>query len=268
MDARFKLANGRIAEAGLRGEIEAAKFATVAARRVVVSVADVCDAPRGNRMCQAVSGSCFEVLETRDGWCFGRRARDGYVGYMRENQLGDWVAPSDWVTARNSHVYQEPDIKSRDIAPLSFGAELTVARRSAGFVALTGGGFVPAQHVAPIRGDYVDTAQQFIGTPYLWGGNSGVGIDCSGLVQVSLWAQGIAAPRDSDLQRAQLGKSVPSPRRGDLIFWRGHVAIMVDDNTILHANAHHMAVAIEPYDAAVMRIAQKEFGEVLDIKRL
>jgi cell wall-associated NlpC family hydrolase len=130
---------------------------------------------------------------------------------------------------------------------------------------------VPRAHLAPVAGDFVAQAERFLGAPYLWGGRSARGIDCSALVQLALLAAGREAPRDSDMQAALLGTELPARaalRRGDLVFWKGHVGIMRDRDTLIHANAHHMAVAAEPFGPAAARIAAAGGGPVTGRRRL
>ena len=153
------------------------------------------------------------------------------------------------MTALASHRYAAPRLKARATAELPFLADLDVSGETRGFAALRGGGFTPVQHFAALTADFVDVAARFIGAPYLWGGRSARGLDCSALIQLALMATGTAAPRDSDMQAALLGRGLgpeTAARRGDLIFWRGHVGLLIDPATLLHANAHHMMVAVEP----------------------
>jgi len=160
---------------------------------------------------------------------------------------------------------------------LPMNALLSVIGGDDRFAALQGGVFVVARHLAAIdrpARDFVEIAERFIGTPYLWGGCTRIGIDCSGLVQTSLLAANIAAPRDSDMQRDELGdpiKILPeldNLRRGDLVFWNGHVGVMIDSVMLVHSNAHHMMVVTEPLPEAAVRIAKAGGGEITSIKRL
>lgn len=271
-DRRTHLANNRVAHVSLRKHLNVAHFVEVAARQVSVPVADLCAAPRGSRDAQLLMGAGFEVLETRDGWCFGRAVADGYVGYVQASSLEEAIAPTHWVTARNSHIYSGASVKAPDRAALSFGSSLTVSTESDGFFELSRGGFVPVQHVSPIEKrmeDAAKTSLNFVGIPYLWGGNNVLGIDCSGLVQACLFATGRACPRDSDQQEAFFTRDVMMEdlRRGDLVFWRGHVAMMLNEREMIHANAHHMSVEIEPLGVARQRIGAREFGEITAMKR-
>jgi cell wall-associated NlpC family hydrolase len=183
------------------------------------------------------------------------------VGYLPANALiAPGAAATHRVIAPRTFLYHEPDIKTPPVMPLSFGSLITVAREEKGF-SFTGRGAIFSRHLAPLSrfdSDFAATAQKFIGTPYLWGGRTSLGLDCSALVQLSLEAAGIKCPRDSDMQEQALGDPVPLEklRRGDLVFWKGHVAIACDSDTLVHANAFHMAVAVEPLADAVERIAK------------
>jgi hypothetical protein len=180
------------------------------------------------------------------------------------------------VTALRTFVFPGPSIKLPPTETLSFGCQLAVERMDETFAIIAGGGHVPALHLAPVvtmESDFVAVAEQFVGTPYLWGGKTSLGFDCSGLLQIALGACGIPCPRDSDMQEHALGSALAHPhdlaqlRRGDLVFWKGHVAIVHDAATLLHANAHHMAVAIEPIAPAIERIRAIS-GDVTSVRRL
>ncbi|MGH1453877.1 MAG: C40 family peptidase [Paracoccaceae bacterium] len=271
-DRRITPFNGRVAAERLRGRVEAAQFTKGAARLLSVPVADLLRAPHGPRERQLLMGESVTVYESRDGWAYVEAARDGFCGYLRDEQLEERLPPTHWVRAPASHLYSEADFKRPERAGLSFGARLRVTA-SAGRFAETEDGFVPAAHIAPldeVMGDPVAVAALFLGTPYLWGGNTRAGIDCSGLVQGALLACGHACPGDSDLQERALGDALPDGaelRRGDLMFWRGHVAWVVGEGQILHANAHHMAVAFEGLEAALARIAAQGDGAVTSVRR-
>ncbi|WP_290737120.1 NlpC/P60 family protein [Amaricoccus sp.] len=228
--------------------------------------------PTAGLATQLLHGEAFTVYEMRDdGLAWGQAEADGYVGYVAAAGLG---APAPGrarrVSAIWSHRYAAPAVKARVIGELPFLAEVAAEGEGEGFVALADDGFVPAAHLAPLAGDAVDAAMRFLGAPYLWGGRSARGLDCSALVQLSHMAAGVPAPRDSDMQAALLGVDLPADapaRRGDLVFWRGHVGMMVDAETLLHANAHHMAVALEPLAAAVARIEAGGGGSVTGRRR-
>ena len=175
-------------------------------------------------------------------------------------------------SALRTLVFPAPSFKLPLSGALPLGSRVAVARMEGRFAVTASGGYVPAQHLAPVDSrepDFVAVAERFLGTPYLWGGKTSLGLDCSGLVQVALTACGIACPRDTYMQVTALGEAVADGirRRGDLIFWKGHVAIARDEITMIHANVFHMAVAIEPIDDAIARIRQKD-GDVTSVRRL
>ena len=266
-DPRLTPSNGRVADSGWEDRVEAQDFVAGSWAAVISPLTDLRQSPEGPRERQLLLGERFLVLEIRDGWAFGRADRDSYVGYVLARDLGEESVATHLVSVRSSHLYPEANIRSPEIAALSFGSRLTIIHEQRTFFETSGGVFVPKPHLRPIFHpfrDPVTVAQLFFGTPYLWGGNSAFGIDCSGLVQAALLACGIACPGDSDLQAA-LGNTVPDDApmvRGDLIFWRGHVAMVVDDQTLIHANAHHMAVAYEPIKSAMARIEAQGGGAV------
>lgn len=231
------------------------------------------DAPGGRVDKDLLFGEPVTVIEQHEGSSFLRSDVDAYVGYAESAALGPRRDATHRVTSALSHFYDVPDIKSPALGHLSFGSLLQGGPHEGTFLE-TPQGWVPVQHVTPLTtplNDPAEVAERLIGTPYLWGGNTGWGIDCSGLIQQALLTTGRACPRDSDMQVSSLGTVLPEDaplQRTDLIFWRGHVGMMLDDIRLIHANAHHMAVAVEPVSQAIARIAQAEFGEVRARKRL
>jgi len=242
-------------------------------KTVGMSVVDLRVNPKGKRDRQLVYGEHFHVLETNQGWSYGFAQKDGYTGYVLSSQLNEPQAPTHFVTARSSHIYPEPNFKSEEIMPLSFGARLTVVGEQGEFAELSSGQFLPQMHIDPIDhlfDDPIEVADRFLGVPYLWGGNSIWGLDCSGLVQAALNACGVECAGDADLQEASVGEIIGDNvrcERGDLFFWKGHVALVRDENTLLHANAHHMLVVNEPLSDAINRINAQGDGEVTSRRR-
>ncbi|HAR53089.1 NlpC/P60 family protein [Roseovarius nubinhibens] len=275
MDRRRHFANDRVAHASLLGQVAAERFAEGTAMRVVAPVLSLYAYPHAPRVeRQVLFGQRVTHLETREGWAFLRDEGNGHVGYARADGLAGWARPTHRVQVARTLVFAAPDIKCAGPVPLSLGSQLCVVGEAGRFVQLLDGRYALAAHLAPVEeqeSDPVSVAERLLGTPYLWGGNSGFGIDCSGLVQAGLAACGRACPGDSDMQAAELGQSLDEGaemQRGDLVFWKGHVGMMADSVTLLHANAHHMAVAYEPLRAAIARIAAQGEGPVTARKRL
>lgn len=273
MDRRLTPANGRVAAARLEGEVEACRFTEGEPRRVTVPVADLLAAPGGKRDRQLLMGAEVRLYETRSGWAFVEAETDGYVGYLPEGHIGAPVEATHWVSAAASHLYDAPDLKTPARALLSLGSRLQVSGTEGRF-SRTPDGWVATAHLTPVSEratDPVEIAARLIGSPYLWGGNARSGIDCSGLVQVACHACGLPCPGDSDQQEQALGQALDPEatlRRGDLLFWKGHVAWVSDADTLLHANAHHMAVAFEPLAEAIRRIEAQGDGPVTGRRRI
>jgi cell wall-associated NlpC family hydrolase len=279
-DPRVTPARPDLAAKHLEGQVEAERFVEAELCEVFDARAPVRREPVPDAALEteALKGERVSVYETTsEGWCWCQLESDGYVGWIPANALTTAVTqPTMKVRALSTFVFPVPDIKAPPVEALPLGARIAVARIEGNFAITAQGGFIPARHLAPIdtfESDYVAVAERFVDAPYLWGGKTHLGIDCSGLVQVAAAACGIACPRDSDMQENALGDTVSvlgalsMPQRGDIIFWPRHVALVRDRKTIIHANAYHMAVAIEPLDQAIARI-KAAGSEVTSVRRV
>ena len=273
-DPRTTPANGRVAHVSLKGHMTADRFVEGRLTTVQQPMANILASPDGARDSQLLFGERFLVLETRDGWAFGQAERDNYVGYVQAGALTEPVDTTHWVTAPATHLYPRPDLKAPPDVSIFFGAQVQVTNQRDEYLRIQTGHWVPKSHLQPLKArfdDPVGVADLFLGTPYLWGGSSRWGIDCSGLVQAALIACGIPCPRDTDQQLEALGDDLPRGEplvRGDIVFWSGHIGFMANDRMLLHANAHHMAVAYEPLREAAARIEEKGEGPVVARRRL
>jgi cell wall-associated NlpC family hydrolase len=238
--------------------------------RITAPLAALCREPMGARDRQLIHGDPVTVLNEAAGWSYVRSEKDGYVGHVETRHLGPVEEATHKVIAPATHAYAAADLKSGEVAALTFGSRLRVTGGTDRF-AETPIGFVPRVHLVPVdhqESDPAAVAARFLGTPYLWGGNSRAGIDCSGLVQAALLACGIPCPGDSDMQQALGVDATGNWLRNDLLFWKGHVALVGDPATMIHANAHAMAVTYEPIEAALARIEAAGDGPLTAHRRL
>jgi hypothetical protein len=274
LDPRLTLARPDLAAGDLEGRLEARRFERPRRMQVAVPAAAIRREPRpdAEQLDQVLLGERFDVLEIRDGYAWGQAVRDGYVGHLAFGALvPEGAPPTHWVRVPLTYGFELPTIKSRPTGPISLNSLVTVTAREGRLVQCDAGFWLPEPHLSPlgdVAGDPAEIAEAHLGAAYLWGGREGCGIDCSGLILQSLLACGRACPRDSDLQQA-LGAPVAAGdlERGDLVFWKGHVAILVDGVRIIHANAHHMAVAQEPLREAIKRIRDSGGGDPTAYRR-
>ncbi len=278
-DPRLTPARPDLAAKYLEGKLKAARYVAGEQFEVSDAIAPLREAPSVDAMLltQALKGERVTIYDRNDeGWAWGQLNSDGYVGWLPDRALAKpGAAATHRITGLRTFAFPGPSIKLPPVATLVMGSMITVTREQGPFAVSRDGWYLPLPHVGPIdrhADDFVAVAEEFVGTPYLWGGKSSFGIDCSGLVQVSLNAAGTGCPRDSDMQRDGLGRTLnPAEskklRRGDLMFWNGHVAIVRDALTIVHANAHHMATVVEDTGEAIARI-KAAGSEITAIKRL
>ncbi|TPM01134.1 NlpC/P60 family protein [Mesorhizobium sp. B2-3-11] len=269
-DPRLHAFRSDLADARLKGEVAADRFVAGRPARISVPVADIRKAPAldSGVNTQALFGDDVLVFENREGWAWIQAERDGYVGYVADAMLGERDhAPTHIISVPRTFLYPGPDLRFPISGQLSMGSTVTVTgaaeTRGTHYALLPSGEALIAGHLQPIgevAGDYVSVAETFLGTPYLWGGVSGFGIDCSGLVQLAMRMAGREVLRDSDMQANSVGEPLqPGPdytglRRGDLVFWKGHVAIMTGAETMIHANGHTMLASREGLKEAIARI--------------
>ena len=279
-DPRVTPARADLAAKELEGKVASARYVAGQLYEVIEPQAPLRGEPSHDAplLTEALKGERVTIYEKNDeGWAWGQLAADGYVGWLSANALAPPGAPpTHKVAALRTLVFPGPSIKLAPLEALPLGARVAVARREERMAVTQSGGYLPAVHLAPIdvyETDFVAVAERFLGVPYLWGGKTVLGLDCSGLVQIALAACGISCPRDSDMQEEALGSPVAAAadlsdlQHGDLVFWTGHVAIVRDRANFLHANAFHMAVAIEPIGDAIARI-RGAGGEITGVRRI
>jgi hypothetical protein len=274
-DPRLTALRDGVASRSLEGVVAAEVYLDPGPRVCAAPAAGLHAAPNAGaeQVDQILFGETFDVLEEEaGGWVWGQARRDGYVGFVEAVRLGPpGPAPTHRIAALRTYAFEAPSIKSRALGPYSMNSLVAVEAQEDRLMKVAGAGWMPAGHLAPIgifETDPATVAERFLGAPYLWGGRESLGLDCSGLVQQAMFACGRACPRDAD-QQAGLGAAIGRRAfgRGDLAFWKGHVAMGLDARRIVHANGHHMAVAIEALDAAITRIAAAGAGEPTGFRR-
>jgi cell wall-associated NlpC family hydrolase len=268
-DKRLTPARPDLAAAHLKGKVQAERFVEGWTADIAVGRASLRSrpSPDASQDSELLFGEQVTVYEQKDGWAWVQARNDLYVGYIRSDVLGDTQVRTLRVSALMAPVFSAANLKTpvRDLLPMN--ANVPVLGREGDYLNI-GTGFVHQRHLLPeAEKDFVAIAERFLGAPYVWGGKTAAGLDCSGLIQTALQAVGKAAPRDTDMMEKALGDAIAigAMRRGDLIFWKGHMGVMLDETRLLHSNAHHMMVAIEPLDDAVARIGA---GPVTAVKRL
>jgi cell wall-associated NlpC family hydrolase len=277
-DPRRHAYRASLAAESLRGRVEAPRYAKGVSRQVEVPALPLRREPRFDAMLdsEALFGETLTLFDESEGWAWVQLARDGYVGYMPSEGLTPTVTtPTHRVAALRTYVYASPDIKTPPLSLLSLNALLSVAGAEGRFLALNSGGFVIAEHARKLdepERDFVDVALAFRGTPYLWGGRTSLGVDCSGLVQLASEAAGLPCPRDADMQANEVGHELDwrggnALARRDLVFWDGHVGIMTSPQDLVHASAYQMMVVEEPLAEASARIALSKGGEITGVRR-
>lgn len=277
LDPRRHVYRGDLAAETLRGSVDAKRYVAGETRQVAAPSLPLRREPRFDAPLdtEVLHGETVTLYDEQEGWAWVQLHHDNYVGYVPSGGLvTDVTAPTHRVSVLRTYVFPEPDSKVPPLAMLSLNARIPVEKIAGRYLRLRNGGFVYARHALPVGDlaqDYVTVAEGFLGTPYLWGGRTSVGLDCSGLVQLAVAAAGHAVPRDADMQAAEAGHAVDwqaaALERGDLVFWDGHVGLMTSPESFLHANAHHMAVEREPLSEARDRIKAAGF-EVTGVRRL
>ena len=280
LDPRIHPYRDDLAAAHLKGRVEAKTFVDGRPTRVRIPFAALMTKPdRGAlQASECLYGEAFTVYDERDGWAWGQCGHDGYVGYVAAKALaGDAPQPTHWVTAARSLVFPDAKGEYPPARGFSMRSLVAVADAAGDYARLADGGWMFAPHLAPVgesRPGFIAHAKKFLGAPYMWGGRGGLGIDCSGLIQVSMAAAGIDCPRDSDQQREALGEDLGIPddhatlKAGDVVFFPGHVGFYLGDGRFLHASSFDMMVSVHPFADVLARVRARHGKDVLKVRRI
>lgn len=283
LDRRLHPVRPDLAAKAYQGRVQASRFVEGVVKRVAAGTLAMRPEPRGDQSIdtELLFGEAVTVYEeTPEGWAWGQLETDDYVGWFSSDNLGAPQAATHRVRALRTYRYPGPDLKFPPFGLLSIGSRVSVkgmaTTRGLDYAILEDGSAIVARHLVDlnhVEADWVAVAEEFLGTPYLWGGRTSIGLDCSALVQLAAQAGGYELSRDSDMQADTAGELIGNPDlstllRGDLVFWKGHVGIIQGPNRLLHANGYTMTVASEAFDAAIKRIAANEFGELTCVRRL
>ena len=273
LDRRLNAYRSDLAHEALEGRIQAERYVAPVPYRIVTPVTDIMSAVDWTRSrdTQALWGEQFDVLDVDGDWAWGQLATDGYVGYVRRDTIEKLEdQPTHIVEARATFLYPDHSIKVGFPEGVSFGSRLRILEQVDQFSQADDATYVISDHIRPLNSAkppspdaVIETAMTFLEAPYLWGGRSSAGLDCSALTQFAFSAIGVALPRDSDMQAGHEGFAGPLQpfaldelRAGDLVFWKGHVGLMTSDSELIHCNGHHMRTVCEPIAGAVDRIAE------------
>lgn len=264
LDPREHPFRADLAASYLEGKVDAPRFVDGEMHKVAVGVLPLHREPDAGsgRDSELLFGERFMVYDHACDWVWGQNQTDGYVGYALAEALSpDDGAPTHEIVVPRTHAFEKPDLKTRPVALLHMTSRVEVDDEAGDYCRVDAGGWVPRRHLARIGQadtDIVETARRFMHTPYLWGGRSSLGMDCSALVQFALIRAGRSAPRDSDQQERSIGAvvdgGVEAAVPGDLLYLKGHVVMLAEPNSVIHANAHHMAVAKEPLGGFLERM--------------
>ena len=280
LDPRTTLARKDLADTALKARVRAERYAPIKSKVVSTGIVDVKKTPNNSAplLTQAFFGEEVSMLDEANGWAFCQLNSDGYVGFLKSEHLSTHgLQPSHSVAVPLSHVYPKPDVRAPIGMAIPFGAQVTISEgvEEKRFSEVRGLGWIYKRHLKPLgslNADYLQTAAMFLHAPYVWGGKTALGLDCSALVQLALNYAGKDCPRDTDQQLEMLGRSVGANisacEKGDLVFFPGHVGFMLDKMRLLHANATYMRVTLDKLESVVSRLSMVHDNPVVDIRRL